>query len=112
MKFPMVLVEAKPKAAPPMAEKDKTHSGLTPPTWLIEAMAPSRIKIRKVKIKLLVVLGSRLLPLGEAPQVPRNQSFQNNGYDYYSHHGQERGQLNPKNTLAIHGLSHPPSAVI
>lgn len=63
MKFPIVLVEAKPKAAPPIAEKDIIHSGCSPPTRPMASTAPIKIRIRNVSTKLFVTLGSSLARL-------------------------------------------------
>jgi len=59
MKFPMVLVDAKPTAAPPRAEKAKNHSVGNPPTLTTEAVAPVKSKSRNVRTKLFATFGAR-----------------------------------------------------
>jgi hypothetical protein len=56
----MVCWDAKPTAAPPRAEKATNHSVVNPPTLTIDATAPIRIRMRKVKTKLFVTFGSSL----------------------------------------------------
>ncbi len=60
MKLPMVLVDANPKAAPPMAESERSHSGCRRPTLAMAAMAKIRMSIRKMSTTLLVTCGSSL----------------------------------------------------
>jgi hypothetical protein len=63
MKLPMVFCEAKPTAAPPIAETDKIHSDGNPPARLIAATAAINIRILNVRAKLLDVFGSSLARL-------------------------------------------------
>ena len=71
-KLPMVLWEAKPKAAPPIADAERIHSGCRPPTRAIAAMASSRITMRNVSMRLLVVCGSSLTLLANRDKYLEN----------------------------------------
>lgn len=63
MKFPMVVLDAKPTAAPPRAEKATNHSAGNPPTRIKEAMAPIKMRSRNVKIRPFVTFGAKCVRL-------------------------------------------------
>jgi len=59
MKLPMVFCDAKPTAAPPMAETDKIQSELNPLTRLIATTAPINTKILKKSARLFATFASK-----------------------------------------------------
>ena len=63
MKLPMVFWDAKPSAAPLIAEIDTITSGESPPARLRASNALMRIRIRKVSTRLLAAVGSSLARL-------------------------------------------------
>ena len=65
MKFPRVFCDAKPTAAPPIAEIATITSGESPPARLMASKAPMRIRMRKVRTRLLAALGSSLARLAK-----------------------------------------------
>ena len=65
MKFPRVFCDAKPSAAPPIAEIATITSGESPPARLRAMRAPIRIRMRKVSTRLLAALGSSLARLAK-----------------------------------------------
>jgi hypothetical protein len=52
-------------AAPPTAETESSHSACTPPTLLMAKIVNIKIKIRNIKTRLLLVLGSSLTRLAK-----------------------------------------------
>ena len=65
MKFPKVFWDAKPSAAPPIAETATITSGESPPARLRASSAPMRMRMRKVRTRLLAALGWSLARLAK-----------------------------------------------
>lgn len=63
IKFPMVVLDAKPTAAPPRAERATNHSAGNPPRRIKKAMTPIRMRSRNVKIKPFATFGAKRICL-------------------------------------------------